>query len=69
MVFQDYALYPHMSVYENMAFGLRYRRSTPEIDSRVQGAAAILGLDQLLASPARQLSAGSASASPWAAPL
>jgi multiple sugar transport system ATP-binding protein len=59
MVFQDYALYPHMSVFENMAFGLRYR-SIPgqEIASRVQEAAAILGLEQLLHRRPRQLSGG-----------
>ena len=59
MVFQDYALYPHMSVYENMAFGLRYRRvPSAEIDARVQEAAAILGLDALLHRRPRQLSGG-----------
>ncbi len=59
MVFQDYALYPHMSVYENMAFGLRYRGiPAPEIHSRVQGAASMLGLDQLLHRRPRQLSGG-----------
>ncbi|MFA6724164.1 MAG: ATP-binding cassette domain-containing protein, partial [Lentisphaeria bacterium] len=46
MVFQNYALYPHMSVYENMAFGLRLRHfKKDEIDRRVREAAAILGLD------------------------
>jgi len=59
MVFQDYALYPHMSVYENMAFGLRYRRIPgPEIEARVQEAAAILGLENLLHRRPRQLSGG-----------
>src|ERR671938_978350 len=45
MVFQSYALYPHMSVYDNMAFGLKMR-GTPksEIDSKVKNAAGILGL-------------------------
>ncbi len=46
MVFQNYALYPHMTVYENMAFGLRLRHfNKSEIDRRVREAAAILGLD------------------------
>ena len=59
MVFQDYALYPHMSVFENMAFGLRYRRiPAAEIDARVQEAAGILGLDKLLHRRPRQLSGG-----------
>src|SRR5918992_5900868 len=49
MVFQNYALYPHMSVYDNQAFGLRLRRlARPEIDKRVRGVAGLLGLsDQL----------------------
>ncbi|MDY4676430.1 MAG: ATP-binding cassette domain-containing protein, partial [Candidatus Borkfalkiaceae bacterium] len=43
MVFQNYALYPHMTVYDNMAFGLKLRKVDPmEIDSRVREAAAIL---------------------------
>ena len=47
MVFQSYALYPHMTVYENMAFGLRLRRmNEDEIAERVAKASAILGLDQ-----------------------
>jgi sn-glycerol 3-phosphate transport system ATP-binding protein len=59
MVFQNYALYPHMTVYDNMAYGLRNRR-TPrdEIERRVQEAARILGLDGLLARKPRQLSGG-----------
>ena len=45
MVFQNYALYPHMTVYDNQAFGLRLRRlGKSEIDSRVQGIARVLGL-------------------------
>src|SRR3954468_22830560 len=45
MVFQNYALYPHMSVYENMSYGLRIKRfSRAEIEARVQKAAAILEL-------------------------
>jgi multiple sugar transport system ATP-binding protein len=49
MVFQSYALYPHMSVYDNMAFGLKLRK-TPraEIDRRVKEAAGILGIGELL---------------------
>src|SRR5690606_37082774 len=59
MVFQNYALYPHMSVYDNMAYGLRNRR-TPrdEIERRVQEAARILGLSELLQRKPRQLSGG-----------
>ncbi|WP_164214070.1 ATP-binding cassette domain-containing protein, partial [Stenotrophomonas maltophilia] len=49
MVFQDYALYPHMSVYENMAFSLRYRGvAKRDIDARVRDAAAVLGLEPYL---------------------
>jgi len=59
MVFQDYALYPHMSVFENMAFGLRYRKiPASEIEARVREAADILGLDALLQRRPRQLSGG-----------
>ena len=59
MVFQDYALYPHMSVYENMAFSLRYRRTPKaEIQERVAAAAAILGLEGLLDRRPKQLSGG-----------
>lgn len=59
MVFQNYALYPHMSVYENMAFGLKMR-NTPksEIDAKVQEAARILDLEQLLQRKPKQLSGG-----------
>jgi len=59
MVFQSYALYPHMSVYANMAFGLKMR-GTPrsEIDSKVRDAARILGLEDLLRRKPRQLSGG-----------
>ena len=50
MVFQSYALYPHMSVYDNMAFGLKLRKTPKdEIDRRVKEAAEILGLAHLLA--------------------
>ncbi len=59
MVFQNYALYPHMSVYENMSYGLRIRRMPPaEIDERVQRAAKILELGELLERKPRQLSGG-----------
>jgi multiple sugar transport system ATP-binding protein len=59
MVFQNYALYPFMTVYENIAFGLRARK-TPrnEIDSKVQRAAKMLAIDHLLARYPRQLSGG-----------
>lgn len=59
MVFQNYALYPHMTVYENMAFGLRLRGySRTEIDSRVKDAASILGIKELLNRKPRGLSGG-----------
>ncbi|WP_071057985.1 sn-glycerol-3-phosphate import ATP-binding protein UgpC [Pelistega sp. MC2] len=59
MVFQNYALYPHMSVYENMAYGLKIRKlSKEEIDKRVQEAAKILELSHLLDRRPRQLSGG-----------
>src|SRR4051812_6059892 len=59
MVFQNYALYPHMSVYDNMAFGLKMRKfPKPEIQQRVQDAAEILGIQELLARKPRQLSGG-----------
>jgi len=59
MVFQNYALYPHMSVFENMSFGLRLRRyPRKEINSRVNEAAAILGLNSLLHRHPRELSGG-----------
>jgi multiple sugar transport system ATP-binding protein len=59
MVFQNYALYPHMSVYENMAFGLKMR-NTPkaEIDEKVKEAARILDLEHLLQRKPKQLSGG-----------
>ena len=59
MVFQNYALYPHMTVYKNMAFGLKLRK-TPrqEIDRRVQEAAKILGITELLDRKPKALSGG-----------
>ncbi|HKC53362.1 MAG TPA: sn-glycerol-3-phosphate ABC transporter ATP-binding protein UgpC [Burkholderiales bacterium] len=59
MVFQNYALYPHMSVYDNMAYGLRIRNlSKSDIDARVKRAAAILELAALLERKPRELSGG-----------
>ncbi|MCS6773438.1 MAG: ABC transporter ATP-binding protein [Thermoflexales bacterium] len=59
MVFQSYALYPHMSVYDNMAFGLRMRRvPKDEIDRRVREAARRLGIENLLDRKPKQLSGG-----------
>jgi multiple sugar transport system ATP-binding protein len=59
MVFQNYALYPHMSVADNMAFGLKMRKfDRAEIESRVKQAAEILGIEQLLHRKPRQLSGG-----------
>ena len=59
MVFQNYALYPHMNVYDNMAFGLKLRKfPKDEIERRVQDAAEILGIEQLLDRKPKQLSGG-----------
>jgi multiple sugar transport system ATP-binding protein len=59
MVFQSYALYPHMSVYDNMAFGLKLRKyPKDEIRRRVDEAAGILGIESLLDRKPRQLSGG-----------
>ena len=59
MVFQNYALYPHMSVYKNIAFGLTLRKVDPaEIDKRVHEAAKILDLEHLLQRKPKQLSGG-----------
>ena len=59
MVFQNYALYPHMSVYDNMAFGLKMRKfPRAEIGQRVRDAADILGIENLLQRKPRQLSGG-----------
>ena len=59
MVFQSYALYPHLSVYENIAFGLRLRKTPKgEVDGRVREAARILGLEELLERKPGALSGG-----------
>jgi multiple sugar transport system ATP-binding protein len=59
MVFQSYALYPHMSVYENMAFGLRMRKFDPAtIAEKVKRAAQVLGIENLLERRPKQLSGG-----------
>lgn len=59
MVFQNYALYPHMNVYQNMAYGLKLRKfSKEEIDKRVQEAARILSLENLLDRKPKALSGG-----------
>ncbi|HWO94822.1 MAG TPA: sn-glycerol-3-phosphate ABC transporter ATP-binding protein UgpC [Bacillus sp. (in: firmicutes)] len=59
MVFQNYALYPHMTVYDNMAFGLKLRKfPKDEIDRRVKDAARILGLEQYLERKPKALSGG-----------
>jgi multiple sugar transport system ATP-binding protein len=59
MVFQNYALYPHMTVYENMSFGLRLKKTAKEeIDRRVQNAARILNISPLLERKPKQLSGG-----------
>jgi multiple sugar transport system ATP-binding protein len=59
MVFQNYALYPHMTVYQNMSFGLRLKNyPKPEIEKRVQEAARILDIKELLDRKPRQLSGG-----------
>jgi ABC-type sugar transport system ATPase subunit len=59
MVFQNYALYPHMTVYDNMAFGLKLRKfPKAEIDQRVREASAMLGLDPYLDRKPKALSGG-----------
>jgi multiple sugar transport system ATP-binding protein len=59
MVFQNYALYPHMTVYDNMAFGLKLRKlAKEEIDRRVRQAAKILGLEEFLERKPKALSGG-----------
>lgn len=69
MVFQSYALYPHMSVAENLAFGLK-RRNIPraEIEARVRSVAEKIGLTPYLERRPHALSGGSASVLPWAGP-
>src|SRR6202048_4536370 len=59
MVFQNYALYPHMTVYDNMAFGLKLRHiPSQDIKKRVEDAADILGLEKLLKRKPKELSGG-----------
>ena len=59
MVFQNYALYPHMTVYDNMAFGLKLRKTPkPEIEKRVREAAKILDIEHLLSRKPKALSGG-----------
>ena len=59
MVFQSYALYPHMNVYENMSFGLKIeKRSKEEIQTKVMQAAKILKIEELLERRPKQLSGG-----------
>jgi multiple sugar transport system ATP-binding protein len=59
MVFQSYALYPHMNVYENISFALRMMKfSRPEVERRVQWASAMLGIEPLLSRKPRELSGG-----------
>ena len=59
MVFQNYALYPHMTVYDNMSFGLKLRKvPKPEIDKLVHEAAKVLGIEQLLDRKPKALSGG-----------
>ena len=59
MVFQNYALYPHMNVYENMSFGLKLKKTPKdEIDKRVRAAAGILDITELLDRKPKQLSGG-----------
>src|SRR6202166_3762969 len=59
MVFQNYALYPHMSVFDNMAFPLQMAHmKKPDIDKRVKNASGILGLDNFLQRKPRALSGG-----------
>src|SRR5205807_7803523 len=59
MVFQSYALYPHMTVYDNLSFGLKLRKTPKsEIDKRVRDAAQILGLDAFLDRKPKALSGG-----------
>ena len=69
MFFQNYALYPHMTVYDNMAFGLKIRKlPKEEIDKKVHEAAKILDLEHLLDRKPRLFPADRDSVWPWAAP-
>ena len=69
MVFQNYALYPHMNVFDNMAFGLRLRKyAKTEIKKRVNEPPAFLGSKACSIANPRRFPVGNASASPWAAP-
>jgi ABC-type multidrug transport system fused ATPase/permease subunit len=69
MVFQNYALYPHLTVFENMAFGLRLRKTPQaEVKQRVEEAARVLGLETLLERLPRALSGGRANGWLRAAP-
>ena len=69
MVFQSYALYPHLSVYENIAFGLRVKKvKKEEIERRVREAAKILDLEPSSSASRGRCRVGSASALRWAAP-
>ena len=66
MVFQNYALYPHMNAYDNMAFALKMRGvPKPDVARRVDEAARVLGLTDSLKKKPRTLSGGSASESRW----
>lgn len=70
IVFQNYALYPHMTVYKNMAFGLKLRKyPKAEIHKRVTEAAEILGIQSLWSASPRPCPAASDSAWQWGAPL
>lgn len=70
MVFQNYALYPHMNVYDNMAFGLKLRKfDKEEIDRRVKEAAKILGLEGYLDRKPKALSGGQRQRVALAVPL
>ena len=70
MVFQNYALYPHMTVYDNMAFGLKLRKvPKAEIDKKVREAARILDLDKLLDRKPRLFREDKDSVLPWDVPL
>jgi len=70
MVFQNYALYPHMTVAENMSFGLRLKRyPKAEIKTRIDEAARMLDIVELVDRKPKQLSVASVSGLRWAAPL